>query len=145
MMPKKRSGVSLVELLVVLTIIGILVALSLPALRKALNTAQDTDTRNDLRQLAVAYNNYWVAKKRAPNSQQQLSPFYENSGGINEAIDTGRITVIWGVAAATDSNPPLAYETQADRIGNRMVGMADGSVQTVNEAEFAAMLKTLAK
>jgi prepilin-type N-terminal cleavage/methylation domain-containing protein len=144
-MPKDRIGVTLVEILVVLTIIAILVALSMPALQRALNAAQDTDRRNELKQIALAYNNYCAANKHGPNSQQDLSSFYENSSRINEDLDAGQITVIWGVVPDGDSNPPLAYETKGDRIGNHMVALADGSVQTLDGSEFAAMLKALGK
>ena len=67
----------------------------LSTLQRALNAAQDTDIRNQLNQIALAYNNYWATNERGPNSQQELSPFYENNSSINDAITKKRITVIW--------------------------------------------------
>jgi type II secretory pathway pseudopilin PulG len=140
----KRTGTTLTEILVVLAIIAILVALLLPAVQRARQAADDTDIRNELRQIAVAYNNCAVAKKRGPQTQKELSPFYEDSTRINEDLEKGRITVIWGLSGqALDSHAMLAYETQADRIGNRMVSMGDASVQTMDQQEFNSARKAM--
>jgi len=48
-----RSGFSLVELLVVMSIIGLLVALLLPALNRAREAARDTTCKNNLRQFGI--------------------------------------------------------------------------------------------
>src|SRR5205823_6846465 len=121
---------------------GLLVALSLPAFQKAFSAAEDTDLRNELKQIALAYGNVATAKSRGPTNQQELSPYYENSGRINEAISSQQLTVIWGISAnGLGSKTVVAYETQADRIGIRMVAMGDASVQTMDRQEFRAALK----
>ena len=118
-------------------------ALLMPAVQRVWLTAKTTETQNDLRQIALAYKNFTASSpdKRGPKTQQEISPFYENSNRINAALDANQITVIWGIPNKDfKSYDLLAYETDADRAGNRLVAMCDASVCVMGEQGFKLAL-----
>lgn len=63
-----RKGFTLVELLVVITIIGILIALLLPAINAARESARRSDCTNNLKQLALAVLTHEEQKGFLPSS-----------------------------------------------------------------------------
>lgn len=79
---RRRFGFTLVELLVVITIIGMLMALLLPAVNAVRENARRTQCSNNMRQIATAAFNYVSSKEyfpgyrgnRAGSSNQVLSP-----------------------------------------------------------------------
>lgn len=71
----RRGAFTLVELLVVITIIGMLMALLLPAVNAAVEAGRNTQCKNNMRNLAQATDGYQSRKNRYPG--------YENSVGGN--------------------------------------------------------------
>jgi prepilin-type N-terminal cleavage/methylation domain-containing protein/prepilin-type processing-associated H-X9-DG protein len=73
--PARRSGFTLVELLVVMAIIGVLIGMLLPALGMVRELARRTRCSNRLRQLGLAVQSFEMKKGRLPASWRPVPPY----------------------------------------------------------------------
>jgi len=71
-MTQKRQAFTLVELLVVIAIIGTLVALLLPAVQSARETARGNTCRNNIKQLQLAMQMYDTQMRKLPGYVNEL-------------------------------------------------------------------------
>jgi prepilin-type N-terminal cleavage/methylation domain-containing protein/prepilin-type processing-associated H-X9-DG protein len=100
----RRSGFTLIELLTVVAIIGLLIALLLPAVQAAREAARSAQCQNHLRQLGIALHNFESARRYLPSGAEAkeypvdlatphtfyrwsvlayLTPFLENTAAYN--------------------------------------------------------------
>jgi general secretion pathway protein G len=68
----RRRGFTLIELMVVISIIVILISLAIPHFQKSILHAQETALRQDLYTMRTLIDQYTLDKQKAPQSLQDL-------------------------------------------------------------------------
>jgi prepilin-type N-terminal cleavage/methylation domain-containing protein/prepilin-type processing-associated H-X9-DG protein len=110
------SGFTLVELLVVITIIGILIALLLPAVQAAREAARRMQCANNFKQVGVAMHNYHTVKGCFPPG---VLMWYQGAMGATCVPPTTTSCVGWGWG--TYILPYLEQQNIYDQISFRSI------------------------
>jgi prepilin-type N-terminal cleavage/methylation domain-containing protein len=118
----KSTGFTLVELLVVITIIGILVALLLPAVQAAREAARRMQCSNNLKQMGLAMHNY-----------AQLTAGYFPPGCVGYRINGGTITTSAINAGLFAVILPYLEQTGVSNLMNLDAGILTTSGNTTSQ------------
>ncbi len=99
--PPPRAGFTLIEMLVVISIIAILMGLAFPAFHGVQNSAKKTQAKNDLVQIVTAVNAFYTEYGRYPtNAPDDASASY---GGLNGANNGAIIGELRGTSIALNT------------------------------------------
>ena len=124
-MVKKNAqrGFTLIELIVVVTIIGILAAVAVSNVRFAQQKAREAALRDDLFEMRKAIDNYYADKQKYPDSLQTLV-----SDHYLRRLPSDPITMHadWvEVQQTTDPNDPTAVDTSSSNTSQTTPGIID--------------------
>src|SRR5687768_16715508 len=80
----RRRGFTLVELLVVISIIGMLMALLLPAVQSARESGRSNTCRNNLRNLSLSVIQYETNRSAYPGYNNDIDPTVPYDGVLDD-------------------------------------------------------------
>lgn len=112
----KRRGFSLVELMIVLTIISIIVSIAVPLYQKSIIRAKESVLRNNLFTLRTVIDEYTYDKAKAPQTLQDLvTAGYLRQVPIDpmtNSSDSWRL-VIEDMMTATNQSEPGVFDVKS--------------------------------
>ena len=119
---KRKAGFTLVEMLVVITILGILAAVAVVNVMEHLETARVTATRTSIAEISKAINIFSMAKNgKLPDSLEELTQGTDEKPGILEA---GALNDAWGT--------PFGYSKRGRTFTITSAG-SDGEMGTADD------------
>ena len=131
----RRRAFTLVELLVVITIIGILVSLLLPAVQSAREAARRAQCSNNIRQLGLALHEYHTAFGKFPPSSVWRNNGVFDVSQIDSVADNPNLYENWVILIL-----PQLDATNLRQAFNLSLPTTDPSNQTARGTNLAVML-----
>jgi hypothetical protein len=102
-------------------------------------SAADPATANDLKQIGLAYHNYYDANQKAPAKAGDLSKYLDNNKKLLDMLDSGNVVFVFGVGILDmkdgTSNTVLAYVKDIEKDGGLAL-YGDGSVKKLTADDF---------
>lgn len=118
-----RKGFTIVELLVVIAIIGILMALTIPAVQYAREVARRTTCASNLRQLGIGTSNYETTKRFYP-------PSFTDGFAVNTATNRQQNPWVVSLMAYMDQQ---ALRDSIDRYGIKYQGNGNALANDIED------------
>jgi prepilin-type N-terminal cleavage/methylation domain-containing protein len=112
----KNSGFSLIELLIVMTVIGIIAALAVPMLQKGIRASENGNTFASMRTIASTQVNFYAQNGRF-GRLAEINNLLSNSIGTPSGTDItrGKFTISMVPATPTDAELKDGYTITATR------------------------------
>ena len=133
---KQQSGFTLIELIVVVTIIGILAAVAVSNVRWAQTKARESALRHDLFEMRKSIDDYYADKQKYPESLQTLQQQHylrnipkdpmtgkadwEEVQNTPDPSDPNAVPT--DPAASADNSAPGIYDVHSQAAGNGLDG-----------------------
>jgi prepilin-type N-terminal cleavage/methylation domain-containing protein len=132
---RRRRGMTLVELLVVVAVLAALVALLLPAVQAAREAARRAACMNNLRHIGCALHGHLLAKRAFPVGCLE---FKSGKGGTKRCLAWSAQILPWLEESATAER--LRYDLPYDHADNRPAGSAPLGVFVCPAADRIGLL-----
>jgi general secretion pathway protein G len=122
---RMRRGFTLIEILIVMTVVSILVSIAVPLYQKSILRAKESVLRNNLFTLRTVIDEYTFDKKKAPQSLQDLvSEGYLRQIPIDPMTGSDQtwVVVMEDALASVDQTEPGIYDVRSGSNGLSLEG-----------------------
>ncbi len=122
---RSQRGFTLIEILIVMTIVSILVSIAVPLYQRAIVRAKESVLKNNLFTLRTVIDEYTYDKKRAPQSLEDLV----NEGYLRQipidpitGSDQTWVVIMEDALTAVDQNEPGIFDVRSGAEGVALDG-----------------------